>query len=177
MVSTLQRGFGAGWRVAIAPLLTDAPVVATGVLVAAALPGDALNGLAIAGGLLVGLLGVWTVATARRAVAEPGAPGSADLGRGMLVNIASPHPWIFWLTAGGPLVVGGWREAPWRAVAFLAGFYMLLVGAKVALAAVVARTRHRLPERWRVRLVVVGGVLLVVAGGALVVEGAAGRVG
>ncbi len=177
VVSTLQRGFGAGWRVSLAPLLADVPVVLVGVLVASALSTDLLNAMAIGGGTVVAALGAWTIATARRVDADPGPAGPADLWKGVLVNIASPHPWLFWVVVGGPLVVAGWREAPWRGVAFLAGFYLLLVGSKVVLAWIVARTRQHLSASWRRSLVVAGGALLVAAGVALVWQGSAGRIG
>ena len=32
---------------------------------------------------------------------------TADLRRSALVNALSPHPWLFWITVGGPLLVDG----------------------------------------------------------------------
>ncbi len=177
MVSTLQRGFGAGWRVSIAPLLTDLPVVAIAVAFGSLQSAGGLNGLAIAGGVVVVLLGGWTIAREREPPQDDEGAGGGDLGRGMLVNLFSPHPWVFWLTVGGPLVVAGWRKAPWRAISFVLGFYALLVGSKLVLAWVVARQRHRLSDRWRRRLVVAGGMLLVVSGAVLIWQGDAGRIG
>jgi threonine/homoserine/homoserine lactone efflux protein len=72
-------------------------------------------------------------------VAEPGV-APADLRRAVLVNALSPHPWLFWITVGGPLLVAdGFASG----AAFLAGFYATLVGAKVAIAGVVAAGRRR----------------------------------
>jgi len=50
ITSTLQRGFGAGWRVAMGPLLTDTPIIALSIAVLSTLPGGALDGMAIAAG-------------------------------------------------------------------------------------------------------------------------------
>ncbi len=177
VTSALERGFGAGWRVAVAPLLVDAPVVAVAALLASSVPSGALNGLGVVGGIVVGGTGLWSLARSGRAVAAEDGGGAGDVWRGMVVNATSPHPWVFWLTAGGPLLVSGWRSAPWRGVAFVAGFYLLLVGSKVALAWVVARSRHLLAQAWRRRLVVAGGVLLVAGGALLVWQGATGRFG
>ena len=166
--ATLQRGFGAGWRVAAAPLITDAPIIALSVLAVGALPAGAVAGLGIAGGVAVAAFGAREIVYARRGVDEdPSAPG-ADLWRGVIANALSPHPWLFWGLAGAPLLVDAWREAPGRGVAFVAGFYGTLVGSKVALAALVASGRRRLPLAWRERLVVVGGVLLVIGGVTLI---------
>jgi hypothetical protein len=48
--STLHRGFWAGFRVAVAPLLTDAPILGIGLLALHALPLAALGGIGLAGG-------------------------------------------------------------------------------------------------------------------------------
>ena len=50
VTSTLERGFGAGVRVAIAPLLTDAPIIGLTVAVVSSVSDSWLRGLAIAGG-------------------------------------------------------------------------------------------------------------------------------
>lgn len=168
VTSTLERGFGAGWRVAIAPLFTDTPIVLISLLVASTLPARFLNGLAVLGAAVLVAMGFWIVYRATpAAVGEEDAAGMSDTWRGIAVNMVSPHPWVFWITAGAPLTVAAWRQSPGLALAFLVGFYTLLIGSKVALAWVVARGRKRLSPEWRWWLIVVGGALLVVGGLAL----------
>ncbi len=173
VTSTLSRGFGAGVRVAIAPLVTDTPIVTLALLVVAAISAGAVRSLAIAGGVLVLGMGLWELRSAR-AIEDEGTPNGAaaagDVARGALVNLVSPHPWLFWVTAGAPLLVTAWRTNPAWAIAFLAGFYTMLVGSKVALAGVVAAGRSRLSVTWRRRLVVAGGLLLVAGGTLLIVR-------
>jgi len=170
VTATLRRGFGAGWRTAVAPLLTDAPIVVVAVAALSALPESWVRWLGLGGGFVVIAFGLWEISRGAAPLPEGEASGGSagDVWRGVAVNALSPHPWIFWVTAGGPLLVETWREAPGGAVAFLAGFYAALVGSKIGLAGVVAAGRRRLSERWRRRLVVGGGVLLV-AGGAVLV--------
>jgi threonine/homoserine/homoserine lactone efflux protein len=102
-------------------------------------------------------------------------PGPKDVWRGVLVNAVSPHPWIFWIGIGAPLLVSAWRRSPGFGLAFLIGFYVLLVGSKVVLAGVVAAGRSRMGRELRSRLVVGGGVLLMIGGAILLWEAAAGR--
>ena len=88
----------------------------------------------------------------------------------MLINWINPHPWLFWVGVGGPILVQAWRDAEWRAGAFLIGFYLLIIGTKVAVAAIVALGRNRLTQRWY-RLVLGGsGGLLAGAGVALITD-------
>lgn len=174
VTSTLQRGFGAGLRVAVAPLLTDAPIIAFGVLVASSIPDGALRALGVVGGGVVISMGARTIREAGGPAEDDRAP-TGDVWRGVIVNATSPHPWIFWIGAGGPLLVTAWRGAPALGVAFLAGFYLLLVGSKVGVAWAVAKGRSRLSDLWQRRLVVLGGLMLVVGGSVLAWEAAAGR--
>jgi hypothetical protein len=53
-----------------------------------------------------------------------------------LPNATGPGPWIFWSTVCGPILAGAWRASPASALAFLLGFYSLLLGGKAALVAV-----------------------------------------
>lgn len=137
--TTLERGFATGARIAAAPLVSDAPIVVLCVLVLRELPEDALAGLSLAGALFVGWL-AWDAL--RAGPAEPGADG-ADLRRAVLVNALSPHPWLFWTTVGGPLLVDAGNRSVPLAAAFLGSFYATLVGAKVAVAALVEGSRRR----------------------------------
>ncbi len=173
VTSTLRRGFGAGWRVAMAPLVTDIPIVTLAVLAVGALPDGFVRGLGIAGGLVVIGFGFWEMRSASHPL-EPieatTAGDAGDLWRGATVNALSPHPWIFWVAAGAPLFVRAWEVAPRRALAFVGGFWASLIGAKVALAAVVALGRHRLSDNSRRTLILAGGVLLIIGGLVLVAE-------
>jgi threonine/homoserine/homoserine lactone efflux protein len=173
ITSTLRRGFGAGWRVAMAPLVTDIPIVALAVLAVGALPDGFVRGLGLVGGLVVVGFGLWELRSAREPLEPIEATAAGDVGdlwRGAAVNALSPHPWVFWVAAGAPLFVRAWDVASWRALAFVGGFWVTLIAAKVALAGVVAAGRHRLSDVWRRRLIVAGGVLLVVGGLVLVAE-------
>jgi threonine/homoserine/homoserine lactone efflux protein len=172
VTSTLQRGFGAGWRVAIAPLVTDVPIVLLSLFVVGSVPTDWARGLGVAGGILVMSFGAWEISRARRSANTPEAVDTASAGdvwRGAAVNLLSPHPWLFWVAAGAPFLIDVWAESPSLVLVFLAGFYSTLIGSKLGLAWVVAAGRKHLSPVWRFRLVLVGGGLLIVGGGLLLV--------
>lgn len=120
----------------LAPLVSDGPIVALTLLVLTGMPRGFLRGLEIAGGVFL----VWLAWGAFRTAGEthggpgrrPEASGGAFL-RAMAVNAAGPGPWIFWSTVCGPILIEAWRAAPASGIAFLLGFYLLLVGGKAAL--------------------------------------------
>ena len=170
--AALRRGFAAGARVAAAPLLSDAPIIALCVLVLRELPEDVLAGLSLAGALVVARLASDVL---RDDGAEPSS-GARDLRRAVLVNALSPHPWLFWITVGGPLLVDAGDRSAALAVAFLAGVYATLVGAKVVLAAVTARI-GRAPAVQRSGAVRWGSAGLLAAAAVLLLVDAVARLG
>ncbi|MBK8047981.1 MAG: LysE family transporter [Anaerolineales bacterium] len=168
---TLSRGFAAGARVAIAPLLSDLPIIVITLLLFNAMPPWLEMALTVIGGLFLIYLGVETMRSAKGATLQAlgGEPATAnvDLWHGMLVNLLSPHPWLFWIAVGSPTLTHAWRISPLNAAAFLAGFYVLLVGGKIAVAFGVAGGRRYLNDLWYQRLLMLSGALLCLFGGLL----------
>lgn len=173
IVTTLARGFAAGLRVAIAPLLTDVLIIAATLIVVGSLPAWTTAALACAGGLFVIYLGVEAMRSARSATLTGDGraqAGGADVRQGVLVNLLNPHPWIFWLTVGSPLLTAAWSQGAAEALAFLAGFYCLLVGSKVLVAAAIAGGRHWLNDRSYRLILRLSGALLLLFGALLLYE-------
>lgn len=170
VTTTLSRGFGAGLRVACGPLVSDGLIIALCVLVVRSLPETAVAVLGVAGGLYVVWLGVEALREVDVAIEPVAGEGPDPLRRGVLVNLASPHPWIFWLAVGSPLLVAAWADSPASALGFLVGFFALLVGTKVALAALVAAGRSRLTPAGLRRAHVAAGLLLLATGVLLAAE-------
>lgn len=175
ITASLRRGFVGGLLVALAPFVTDAPIIALSVLLLDRLPPWALTAVTAAGGLLVIYLGIDGLRAARRAQlpaqAEKNSLGvKSELWQGALVNALNPHPYLFWTTVGGPTLLAGWREGAVYAVAFLVGFYALLVGSKVIIAWLVDRQSQALSSSgYRIVLTILG-LAMVVLGALLIRE-------
>ena len=172
VTSALRSGWRSGALTACAPLLSDAVVVTATLLLLDHLPARALGVLGIVGAVFVVCSGVQTIREARSAHTPTPADGAVPhaLRRAVLVNLLSPHPWIAWATALGPLTITTWRTSPPAGAAFLIGFYLTLVGGKVVIALLVARGRRRLGDTGHRRALTLAGALLVLAGVAMGVE-------
>jgi threonine/homoserine/homoserine lactone efflux protein len=172
--TTLEGGFGAGARVALGPLLTDVPIIAVAVVLASALPDEALAALGVAGGLFLLWLGLDALrdvpAPVEAAVGERVAVDAAgSLCRGAVVNLLNPHPWVFWIAVGVPILGDG---SVADGVLFLVPFYLMLIGAKLVVAAALGAGRERLLRGAGYRRALrASGVLLLAAGVVLAVEG------
>ncbi|MDX1643448.1 MAG: LysE family transporter, partial [Thermoanaerobaculia bacterium] len=144
-------------------------------------PESFLAGLTVAGGVFVAWIGVQTILEARGPLA-PGRvpPASTDrryAWRGAVVNLLSPHPWIFWFTVGTPLMIERWSVVWWEPIAFLTIFLGLLVGCKVAIAWATSHGRRFAGTPGHRRALVVLGLLLIAFAVWLAWQGIAGLLG
>jgi threonine/homoserine/homoserine lactone efflux protein len=89
--------------------------------------------------------------------------------KGALTNALSPHPWVFWITVGAPILSQGGLAG---GAVFLGAFYLMLVGTKAAIAVVVSAGRQRLLQgRGYVIVLRISALLLIATGVFLCVEG------
>jgi len=166
LAQSIRYGTREGLKVAAAPLITDVPIVilATALVVMAAeAAGGLLGAISLAGAAFVTYLGIESI---RATGVQAGRPDDAprSWARGALVNALSPHPYIFWVTVGAPVLIRAWAEGPLAAAAFLVGFYACLVGAKMLIAVIAGRSGGRLRGRgYRAVMVILGALLLVFA--------------
>lgn len=170
---TLRHGLRAGIGVALAPLLTDAPIVLATFMLLRPLSDRALPLalLHLAGGLYLAWLALESLRF--RGVEPLTTIAAGSLWRGVIANILNPSPYLFWLAIGAPTLLAAWRQG-WPAVAaFIGAFYALLVGTKVLLALLLARVRGTLRSRSYIGLMRALGLLLLVY--ALLLLGEGGR--
>ena len=162
---SLRNGWKSGACVALAPPVADVLIVGLVLMLLHQLPPASFSVLSLIGGCYVCFLGGETLRTsAPTGLAEEGT-GSVLLSfrKGLLVNLLNPHPYIFWLTVGGPLVTDNARHDAWLPImAFLFGFYGCLVGSKVLIAVLVHGGRARLQGTgYRIALRLSGVALLL----------------
>lgn len=173
LAESVRRGPAAGVQVALAPLLTDPPIILLSLLlyVRIAEPGPLVGIVALAGGGVLLYLAAGILALPgplpQPAAGSPFGAGPrrfGPLGRGVAANLANPHPYLFWLTVGAPTLVRARGEGDLAAAGFLGGMYLCLVGAKVLAAVAAGRGRDRLGSRYRLLLLrVLAGSLALLA--------------
>ncbi len=133
VAQSIRNGAGRTLPVTLVPLVSDPPVIAIVLAVLAQVPFGLLRALQIAGGAVALWLGAGALrGAARAALAAEGAAPRGFL-RAVAVNFTNPNAWMFWSLFGGPILAEAWHASPPRSLAFLGGFYLLLVGGNVAL--------------------------------------------
>jgi len=162
LAQTLRHGAREGIKVALVPLATDAPIILLSLVMAAGLA-ELHRGLALvslAGGCFVLYLG-WENLRPLAASPQPTEVSPRSWRKGILTNLLSPSPWLFWLTAGAAMLSRALMTGWVATVLFLAVFYLLLCGAKIGLALLASRSRFVLGGaafQWLLRSL---GVLMV----------------
>ena len=139
---TLHHGTRSGVRVALSPIITDFPIIAATLLLLVKLSGyhSLLGAISLAGGLFVLYTGYESLRT-RPVQLDLPRERPKSLRKGVLTNLLSPHPYLFWITVGAPLLTKSLNIGFAAFFAFIGSFYLSLVGAKIILAVAVGRSR------------------------------------
>jgi threonine/homoserine/homoserine lactone efflux protein len=119
-----------GWKrtlpAALAPLVTDGPIIALVLFVLTQTPQWFLDMLRIAGGLFILYLarGIFVSMKGAHPDLEPSENAARQsFFNAIVMNALNPNPYIFWSVIAGPIVLSGWRDSPSLGIGFLAGFY------------------------------------------------------
>lgn len=142
---TLKHGYKEGAKVAVAPLITDFPIIigSTVLLVNLSQYGSIIGFLSLAGGLFLVSLAYGSFQTGGLEIRKEKKELDSVI-QGAIVNALSPYPYMFWITVGGPLIVKGSSEGLLSPALFIVGFLGCLVGSKIALAVIVGRSKQYL---------------------------------
>ena len=165
LTQTLRHGSREGCKIALTPLVTDAPIILIALALATKLTEirPLLGIVSIAGAVFVLYLAWEGFSPVRQDAAAP-AEHPRSWFKGIVTNLLNPHPWIFWLTVGAAILAKAIAQSWLVAAAFLFGFYLLLVGSKVLVALLAGRSRDLLAGRpYRVAMRVLAVMLALFA--------------
>ncbi|MCU0560666.1 MAG: LysE family transporter [Desulfobacterales bacterium] len=159
---TLRHGLRSGLQVAIAPILTDIPIILMAMLALERLLGwpFALGAVSLAGGAFLLWLGYRSLRVA--GVDIPAAGGEPhSIRKGIAINLLNPNPYVFWVSVGVPAILNALAVSWGHVAAFLGAFFFCIVGSKALLAKLVHGSRAFMRSGvylWSMRLL--GGLLM-----------------
>lgn len=162
VAETLRHGISAGVRVALAPLLSDLPIILLTIFVLDKISNVAplLGIISLCGALLLLHMAYQSLRTGEIPAPHAAPRTTASLRKGVLVNALSPHPYLFWLTVGGSYLSPPSASDTAAPALFLIGFYGSLIGAKLLLATLVERARLLAKKAWLTRIFRLLAILL-----------------
>jgi len=149
----ISQALTKGWKrtlpAALAPLLSDGPIIALCLLVLSQVPPWLQRFLYIAGGLFVlylayGAYKSWKRFGPNRSLPEAGT--QQNVLKAALINMLSPGPYIFWTLVTGPILLAGWRETSFYGMGFLSGFYLTMIFSLAAIIFLFGTARQLGPQ-------------------------------
>jgi threonine/homoserine/homoserine lactone efflux protein len=127
---TLSKGWRLTLPAALAPLISDGPIIVLALVVLSQVPVWFQRLLYIAGGLFILYL-AYSAFVAWRNYDKSGvvtdSSGRQSVVKAAMMVALSPGPYIYWSLVTGPILLTGWREAPANGLGFLVSFYATIV--------------------------------------------------
>lgn len=162
---TLQHGKWEGIKVAVSPLITDLPIISAVLFVLSHLTGSdfVIGIIAFFGASYLIYSGIESLKSRTDSFEIKEAKKDA-LKKGVIVNFGNPHPYVFWLSIGGPIIYKSFSTHVWATILFIAGFYMLLVGSKVGVALIVEKSKFFINSKYYLSIIRALGIAQIVFG-------------
>ncbi len=127
---TLRNGWRQTLPAALAPLISDGPILILTLVVLSHVPVWFQRFLYIAGGFFILYLAYSAFAAWKgfdEARIVPSSASRQSAVRAAMMNALSPGPYLYWSLVTGPILLAGWRQAPANGVGFLVSFYATMV--------------------------------------------------
>ena len=166
----ISQSLSKGWRrtlpVALAPVISDIPIITLVLLILTHMPAWLTEALRIAGGVFLLYLGYGAFKTWRNYNFKEEViiqSGTQSLLKAVTVNILNPNPYLGWSLVMGPLLIKGWHESFSYGVALITGFYGTMVVSTAGIIIIFAAAKNLGPK--------VNKILVAVSAFALVCFG------
>jgi len=159
---TIKHGPKEGVKVAVAPIITDFPIILVSTLLLARLSNyeSVLGVVSILGGIFLVYLAYVSMRTKGVKVnIDEEVPYSFM--KGAIVNALNPHPYVFWVTIGAPIIIKSLAESYIAPVLFVGSFFGCLIGSKVLLVVIAGKSRHFLTGRSYLYIMRALGIVLL----------------
>lgn len=139
---TLKHNKSGGIKVALAPLITDLPIIGLSFFVIYSLSNfnNVMGLISVCGSIFLMYLGYECFKT-RGPETGISKHKQRSVIKGVIVNALNPHPYLFWITVGTPLALKAYQVSLAAVISYFVSFYVLLIGSKIIVAVLVDRTR------------------------------------
>ncbi len=169
---SLQNGRTAGMRVATVPIFSDLPIVLLTLFIL-----TRVSEYHLILGIISFLGAAFILFLAYESIRVKPVQGDSvvtkfnGFWKGVFANLLSPHPYLFWLLVGSPMVIKAWAIEEFAAVAYVVAFYVCIVGAKLVIAWISDRSKNILGTRGYIWIIRILGIILIILAVYLIRDG------
>jgi len=156
---TVKGGRMRGIKVAVAPLITDIPLILFITIFLRYIKSmHALLGIiSLIGSLFLFYLGYRDLKTGKISI-QTGDVRSTSFRKGILTNLLNPHPYVFWLFIGVPFMLKGTTI---ERVIFVLSFLSGIVGSKIGVTLIVEKSKGFIETKYYHRIIQSLGMVLI----------------
>lgn len=169
---TLQHGIKSGIKIAVAPIITDLPIIIFSLLILNSLSNShlILGIISLIGGFFILYMAYESLHTQgyKFNVQEV---KSNSLTKGILANTLNPAPYLFWLSVGAPIMTKALDLNIVALLIFISAFYTFLIGSKILLAILVGKSKSFLSGDVYIYIMRLLGLALGVLAFVLFIDG------
>jgi len=165
ITETITHNTKSGIKTAMVPLITDTPIIILTLLLLVQLRDFSLffGMLSIAGGCYI-LKMAYQGFRAKKFETALENKASKGLQKGFFVNMLSPHPWIFWISIGSPIILKASQQGYTAAGIFILFFYVFIIGSKIMIALLVGKFKKNFDRYYILIQRILAGILLIFSG-------------
>jgi threonine/homoserine/homoserine lactone efflux protein len=145
---TLQHDMKAGFKIALAPMITDLPIIILTLFIFSKLSNfhHLLGVISLIGGVFILIMGYQSLCIKGVEInLKERKPKS--LIKGVLANVTNPNPYLFWLSVGAPTMTKAINQNIYTALVFIISFYFFLVGSKILVALFIGKSKFLLSSK------------------------------
>jgi threonine/homoserine/homoserine lactone efflux protein len=140
ITQTFRYGWREGFKVSLAPVITDFPIMAISYVAISQVSelSAVLGSISIIGAVFLGKMAIdtWRAPTLTLSAVSV-APNS--IFKGLMTNLLNPHPYLFWISIGTPILLKSATTFTASVASFMGSLFLFMVGMKVFLAILTKR--------------------------------------
>lgn len=161
-----------GIVIALSPLLTDLPIILISVYLLTLFSSTdfVLGILSISGGVFLIHLGIQNFRSKPQKEKQI-RNYKHSIRNGMITNVLSPHPYLFWITIGAPMIIRAAKISINAQILFILGFYSLLIGSKVVVALISDRIKGFISSYAYKYIMMFMGLILLALASIMIFDG------
>tara|TARA_Y100000590_G_scaffold381228_1_gene450252 strand:- start:1343 stop:1954 length:612 start_codon:yes stop_codon:yes gene_type:complete len=162
ITETLKKDWRAGFKVTLAPLITDGPIILFCALVVSTLSNNnqlfAIISFAGAGFLSYMAYETYTISGVNISDANT---DNSSLYKGIITNLLNPNPYIYWTLVGSPFLVKAFEVETWLPLVFIFSFFLVFIFCKTITAIIVERSKTFLSSQTYLLILKILALILV----------------
>ncbi|MBU4486407.1 MAG: LysE family transporter [Candidatus Delongbacteria bacterium] len=145
---TLQHNIKSGIKIALAPIITDLPIILLTLFILSKLSAFnyVLGIISFSGGFFLIYMGYENIRI-KNITVDFRQSKPKSLLKGVIANILSPHPYLFWLTIGSPILIRAMKVSNISSIFFISSFYIFITGSKIVIAILVGKSKSFLNDK------------------------------